>query len=362
MTMAPLRLYVSPHYRVSGMSHIPLLYPFWGIPEKQSMPYVYAAMQKHQYSTEDYALVSTIDEADFVVMPHPYWRLMQVRPALVQTIINDAHAAGKLVLIEAAGDFERPLTIPNAVILRLSQYRYAVSPQEITIPFLAEDLLEAYAGGTLIPRTKTERPSVGFAGWSGMPLARRIKTAAKELPITLASLVDSRRGAEHKGLFFRERALAALTKHPAIDAKIRARATYSGHVATRTGSEEDNRQEFVHNLLESDYALCVRGDANSSVRFYEALSLGKIPLFLDTACVLPLEDRINYRDFSVFVDWRDTDRIGDILAAFHAQVSPEKFEDMQRQARQAFREHLRMDSFAKELAGLLHARLKESRS
>lgn len=341
------------------MSHIPLLYPFWGVPEKQSMPYVYEAMKKHQYSPKDYMLVSIIEEADFVVMPHPYWRLMQVNPALVQTIIADAKAARKLLLIEAAGDFEKPLSIEHAVVLRLSQYRYEVSSQEITIPFLAEDLLEAYGEGVLKPRKKTERPSVGFAGWSGMPFVQRIKTAIKELPITFAATLDSKRGAEHKGLFFRERALNALAKSLRIDAHLKARPTYSGHVATLTGNGEDNRREFVQNLFESDYALCVRGDANSSVRFYEALSLGKIPLFLDTACVLPLEDKIRYRDFCVFVDWRDINRIGDILANFHAQVSPEQFEEMQRKARAAFADYLRMDSFAKQLAEILRARLQQ---
>jgi glycosyltransferase involved in cell wall biosynthesis len=113
----------------------------------------------------------------------------------------------------------------------------------------------------------------------------------------------------------------------------------------------------VDNLVASDYALVVRGDANSSVRFYEALSLGRIPLFLDTACVLPLEAAINYRDFCVFVDWRDIDRIGEKLLEFHRSLAPERFEDMQRKARTAYEEYLRIDAFSKRLATLLRARV-----
>ena len=126
------------------------------------------------------------------------------------------------------------------------------------------------------------------------------------------------------------------------------------------GSPADIRREFVENLLGADYALCVKGDANCSVRFYEALSLGRIPLFLNTACVLPLEDTINYRDFCMFVDWWDIEHIGDILADFHAKLSPEKFEDMQRKAREAYQKYLRMDAFSMQLARQLRGFIKKA--
>ena len=116
--------------------------------------------------------------------------------------------------------------------------------------------------------------------------------------------------------------------------------------------------DFITNLRESDYALCVKGDENASFRFYEALSMGRIPLLLDTECVLPLQDIIDYRSFCVIVDWRDADRIGEKLLAFHEQVSAEEFEAMQRRAREAFVEYLRMDSFTPYLV----RQLKQVRS
>ena len=67
----------------------------------------------------------------------------------------------------------------------------------------------------------------------------------------------------------------------------------------------DIRREYVENLRECDIALCVRGDANASQRFYEALSASRIPLFLDTDCVLPLEEVISYDDFMIRVPSRE---------------------------------------------------------
>lgn len=356
--MQPIRLYAPDSYREPKISiHTELLFPFWGITAKDTMPYVRAAMLQYQYSKEDFALVQHIEDADFVLVPYNYERLKLINPEKARRIEEDAHQAKKPLLIDGAGDIEHEISIPNSVIFRVSQYRYSQKPNEITIPFPAEDLLESYAGGKLHIRTKTERPSVGFTGWAGMSFKKRIKNYFKEIPITFGTFFNPERGAEHKGILFRERALKSLAENSRVEAHFTARATYSGHVNTIQGTVTGVRQEFVDTLLDSDYALCVKGDANSSVRFYEALSLGRIPLFLDTACVLPVEDKINYRDFCVFVDWRETDRIGDILANFHAKVSSFQFEDMQKKARAAYREYLRIDSFSKHLASELRTRV-----
>jgi len=349
MNQNPLKLYVGTWYR-SPISHIPLLYPFWGVVRKSHKAYVYDAMEKYQFSKDDFTLVEDIADTDYVLVPHNYRKLMMADPNKFAAIAEDARVAGKPLLVDASGDIEWPVTVPNAVVLRLSQYRYAVAQNEITIPFLADDLLETYYGRQLQVRKKRNRPSVGFAGWAHFSFEQRIKTYIKELPITLASLIDRKRQAEHKGLYFRERALRALKGSVRIESHILERNSYSGHAVTMQGTFADTRREFVETLHDSDYALVVRGDANASVRFYEALSLGRIPLFVDTECVLPLEDNIPYREFCVFVNHTDIQCIGDILADFHAQIRTEKFEDMQRKARAAYDQFLRIDVFSKQLA------------
>jgi hypothetical protein len=353
-----IALYAPDRYREPKLyTHIELLFPFWGVVTKETSPYARAAALQHQYSKNDFSLAERIGDADFVLIPYPYDRFVAVNPEKVSMIIEEATRAGKPILIDGSGDIERPISVANSVVLRIGQYQYSKQPNEITASYSAEDLLESYASGILQVRKKSEKPSVGFTGWAKIPFKTRLKLWVKELPISLAALVNKKRGAEHKGILFREKTLAALAKNSRVEPHFIARATYSGHVKTMQGSVADTRREFVENLLGSDYALCVRGDANCSVRFYEALSLGRIPLFVDTACVLPLEDIINYRDFCVFVDWRDIDRIGGILADFHAKLSPEKFENMQHRAREVFTTYLRMDAFSKYLAEKLHDRL-----
>ncbi len=356
-----VKLYAPDRYREPKLfTHVELLFPFWGVAAKESAPYVRAAALQYQYSKNDFSLVERIEDADFVVLPYPYDRFRATNSAKVDMIIEEAKGAGKPIIIDGSGDIEYPISIPNSVVLRISQYAYSKQPNEITVPGVAEDLLESYAGGQLQIREKSEKPVVGFTGWANLSPKARLKLGVKELPILFGKLLDSRRGAERKGLLFRIRALKALSRNARVQPNFTARATYSGHIKTIQGSVADNRREFVENLLNSDYALCVKGDANYSVRFYEALSLGRIPLFLDTACVLPLEDTLNYRDFCVFVDWRDIDRIGDILADFHAKLSPEAFKEMQRKARESYANYLRYDVFSAQLARQLRGFIKKA--
>jgi len=165
--MEPIKFYAPDRYREPKLyTHIELMFPFWGITAKESMPYIRAASLQYQYSKNDFILAERIEDADYVLLPYPFDRFMRVNPTKVKIIIEEAKRAGKPIIIDGAGDIEHPINIPNSVILRVSQYRYSAALNEITMPFLAEDLLETYYGGQLQLRKKTDRPSVGFAGWA----------------------------------------------------------------------------------------------------------------------------------------------------------------------------------------------------
>ena len=353
--MNQVRLYVGSQYRVEDMSHITLLFPFWGPILRDTMPYIKNAVMQHLYDGKDFVLVEHAADADFVVVPHSYERYKRKYPEKLAQLKAEARAAHKLILADASSDVEHPILDEDIVVFRQSQYRYTQKDNEITIPLSAEDLLESYYGGVLTIRHKHVVPSISFMGWARLPLARHIKTKIKELPKLFYSVFNSDFSAEQRGVFLRQRALKILKNNTAIDSRFLIRDSYSGHIETLQGSVEEKRKQFVSNIFDADYALCVRGDGNSSIRFYEALSLGRIPLLLDTACVFPLEDKIDYKEFCVFVDHKDLAHIDERLIQFHAACSPEKFEQMQRRAREIFCVYLRNDVFYQHVAEKLRS-------
>ncbi len=87
--------------------------------------------------------------------------------------------------------------------------------------------------------------------------------------------------------------------------------------------------EYVDNALSSDYLLVCRGSGNCFTRLYEAMCFGRILVFIDTDCVLPWEDRIDWRSSCVFLDESELPQIGAKVRAFHDQISPSEFKELQ---------------------------------
>lgn len=355
--MQPIKLYVNKGRVVSGLDYGMLLFPFWGLPDfSKTQPYA-RATYKYGYSPGDFQLVEHIAEADFYLLPHDFWHLKYRHPEILMQMIAEAHEANKPLLIEAAGDVHGNIDVPNSVVLRIDQYRFAVPKNEIKIPVVCEDLLESHREGKFVPRQKSEVPSVGFTGWGKLSLKQKARTFTKEIPHRFWSLFNSNYAVYKKGVFWRERAVAIFSRSKRIKTNFIIRTSYSGNVKTAVGDPKKNREEFVNNIVDSDYTLIIRGDANEATRFYETLSLGRIPVLIDTAVVLPMEHLVNYSECTVIIDHRDLKRAPEILADFHAKLTPEAFIAMQEKARYIFEHYLRFDAFSGHLATLLKERL-----
>lgn len=287
-------------------------------------------------------IVDTPEEADYILLPHNYSSLTSQKSySIAQGELAKKH--GKQLIIFWHGDGDAPVADENAIVFRTSQYRSALQKNEVMMPAYAEDLLE----GELQLRNKhAGKPVIGFCGWADYKnLKNHIGTVIKNSLIEASSIVGIRREARIKGITYRMKAIKHLQQSTAIDPNFIIRSSYSGHTSTIKTDPEQTRREYIDNLLGSDYALIIKGDGNYSYRFYEALSLGRIPVLLDTECVLPLEDVIDYSRFIVRVPYWDIYHLDRIVEDHYASISDEEFVAMQKRGREAFEKYLRVDSF-----------------
>ena len=281
-------------------------------------------------------------------MPYAHNLILRAIPELFAECRATAERLGKPLLIDGVGDIENP--VPREIlVLRYGGYRFSRTPNEIIIPPYANDLLEAYCDGKVRFREWQELPVVGFSGWATLTLVQEARARLKELPDRLRGIFASRYRAKKKGVFFRRKALAILKRSRQVALNVLARSSYSGHTDTASNNAETLRKEFVDNLLGSDYGLDIRGDANASTRLFEMLSLGRIPVIVDTERNFPLSDTLDYSSFSLIVDFRDLARLPDMIAEFHAGLTAEKFELMQKNARDAYRNYFRVDALTPHL-------------
>lgn len=349
--------FVSPAWRRERYHHIPLLYPFWGTTlSKERVPFQYALFERYGFNPVYYGITEHEHEADLVLMPYAHSLVLRAMPKLFEECRNTARRLGKPLLIDGVGDIEH--SVPRDIfVLRYGGYHFSRTQNEIIIPPYADDLLEVYCKGEVLLREWREVPTVGFSGWASLTPVQEMRTLLKELPDRLLGVFMTRYRAKKKGVFFRRDTLAILKRSPYIALNVLARSSYSGHVETASNEAETLRKEFVNNLLESDYGLDIRGDANASTRLFEILSLGRIPVIVDTERNFPLSDILDYHSFSLVVDFRELAHLGERIMAFHHSLTPEEFKAMQLRARDAFRKYLRVDALTRSLMEEIRARL-----
>lgn len=279
--------------------------------------------------TKELLLVKNPSDADFFLVPHEY-SFIKDNLDYINEIEFFSKKYDKNVVILSRGDIPYCVKIKRSIVIKNSGYKGELKKNEIIAPPFVENLGEKY--GVVLKEKKNELPIVSFMGWVDLG---SLKSQVKYLVKNFFTF-----GPKKKGLYFRKKVIKKLEKSEEIKTDFKIRNSFSGHKKTVEGNPQIIREEYVELLKESDLPLVVRGDGNYSLRFFEALSLGKIPLFIDTKTPLPLEDEIDYDSFILRVDYKDIDKIENRISEFWLQISNEEYVLMQEKAVSVFNEKL----------------------
>jgi len=339
------------YIKLRNHSHLPILYPNLGFIDKKKSYFINEAFR--YYKEPVFSIVKNPAQADYFLIPHEFF-LSENDSEYLQEYIDLSKKYNKKILVFTHTDIEKEVKLPNVIVFRISQYGYQKKSNEIMMPPYAEDLLH---NRELQTRHKTEKsPIIGFCGWANLANPRQIAAYyAKHFALIAKNFImrDKKADVQKRGIWFRKKALNALQKSSLVEADFLIRDSFSGHKDTISIDPIQARKEYIDNMLNSDFALAVKGGGNNSLRFYEALSLGRIPLLVDTDCVLPLEDIIDYNDFVIFVDYRDIKKMDVLALDFYNSLSDDDFVRKQKKAREVFEKYLRIDSFFKMIPDIL---------
>jgi len=100
-------------------------------------------------------------------------------------------------------------------------------------------------------------------------------------------------------------------------------------------------ERFVNALRRSWTSLCPRGNGSSSIRFYETMCMGRIPVHVSDAYVPPFGKDIDYSQFCLFIPESEVSQAGRILRTWLAMRGRDELMAMCRRARQVWEHHLR---------------------
>jgi exostosin family protein len=323
-------------YIPDGEPHAVMLFPFWGRNEEDPADPNTGRFDGYAKSGQRLFRLAPLEDADLAVFPRE-WGYVEGDPAgeaRAEEFVARAREAGAEPVIFFWSDLDGPVPF-DAVVFRTSFYRSRRRPREFAQPAWSEDFVERHLGGELPLRSKRARPVVGFCGLAPTGWRRYLLLAASRRPEAVSTL--------------RARVLAALDRDRRVETNFMRRKHFLGGAAADEEIDpvamQRVRREYVQNMVESDYVVCARGAGNFSYRLYEALSCGRIPVFVDTDCVLPYDFLVDWRDYCVWVDAAEVGKAGEKVAEFHERLTDGDFADLQRACRRLWEDYIRPEGF-----------------
>lgn len=298
-------------------------------------------------------VVTDPKEADFILVPHYVKECSEETKKHIANVVLLARQHNKTACVFLSGDYADKVWFPDIVIFKATQYRHQKRINEIIMPPVSEDLARIFG---FEKQSKSEVLSIGFCGWAQASLTKKIFLIIRfHVSYLLDFIFRTHYAVKTKGIYFRSRVMNIFNNEKVTKNNFIVRKSFSGRLDSVEIDPKKARTDFVDNIKENNFSLCVKGDGNHSVRFFETLSLARIPFLIDTDVVLPLEKTINYKSFCVALSYKEMSKAPKFLTSFYDSVTDESFQVMQQAARQTYERYLSLPAFLSHVFGRLKA-------
>ena len=305
----------------------------------------------YHINKEDVTIVNQIKEAEILILPMSwnFYKKNKLTNHIVRII--KTVPVSKKIWSYSWGDYG--VIIPyfsNLVVFRQSGKRSKLPANHIGIPsFISDPLKDIYQTQELSFNTYNTKPVIGFCGHTNSSKLKRIKENSKNVLHNTKSffnLHDHAPTTLQSTTYFRSKVLTKIKTSKRLEDRFIERKKYRAG-ATTTEERQKTTLEFYDNIKNTDYTVCVRGAGNFSVRFYETLAMGRIPVFINTDCLLPLEDTIDWKKHVVWVEENEIKDIEKIILQFHNSHTLEELKKIQQSNRKLWEEQLTLGGFFK---------------
>lgn len=296
--------------------------------------------------TGDFSYTDRIQTANVFFIPHPVntYNKKQLQQFNALCLQYNIKGYGYI-----SGDYGIQCPeFSQLTFFRMGGFKSQLSSNNRGFPVIIPDSCEKiYSTPEVELRKKQELPVVGFCGHAHFSFWKQLKEKGVFIRENIKRFIINPLRKDYEPLFAsgyeRAQLLRDLEKSSAIKTNFIYRKHYrAGAVTWETRAA--TTQEYFDNIKNSDYVLCVRGAGNFSVRLYETLMMGRIPVFVNTDCLLPFEEQIDWKKHVVWVEWKDRKNIAARVAEFHNNLKGQEFEQLQLANRGLWKETLSVNA------------------
>lgn len=295
--------------------------------------------------SEYFTIVNIITDSDVVIFPINYISFLKYKPAF-NNLIKQAKEHNKPLWVYTSGDYGFTNYISNSYTFRLGGFKSKLNKNNFIMPsFINDPYLILEQDFSVLK--KRPQPSIGFVGHAQSGILKyckewinHVKGAVKR--IFKNQLVDKQ--AFYPSSIKRANYLSLLSKDIRLNSNFILRKNYRAGIQTEIDKQKTT-QEFYNNICNNTYTFCSRGVGNFSVRFYETLAMGRIPVLLNTDCKLPLEDTIDWKQHCVIIEENEVSKMVEKILEFHNSKTEDQFLELQRNNRLLWKSKLLRDQY-----------------
>lgn len=305
-------------------------------------------------SENEYQFVNDIEQCDVIILTmswNYYKRTKQL--SLAENLIKEAKSYHKKVYSHTTGDFG--VTIPyfkNCKVLRPNGYKFKLPSNHVGIPVFIGDPFQTnkFKNKPLFVATK-ESPLIGFCGQTNASLSNSLKEICRVCYRNLKFYVGLSIHSPQKIMsssYLRGKTLKIIKNSSSLTNNFIERKKYRAGVKTNE-ERVQTTEEFYTNIYDAMYTVCVRGGGNFSVRLYETLAMGRIPILINTDGFMPLADTINWKKHSVWIEEKDLNKLPEIISEFHNNCTFKDKEQLMKMNRLLWETHLSFGGYFNSL-------------
>ncbi|GAL67605.1 exostosin domain-containing protein [Jejuia pallidilutea] len=282
-----------------------------------------------------YQIVEDIKIADVVVCPINYEAIFKHHRIALNALLDTSKKHNKTLWVFTAGDYGFTTFLPNVFTFRSGGFNSTLSENVFVLPSFINDPYNEFLNSDFKPLPKQEKPSIGFVGHAQSGILKYLKEYNNHLKYQFKRffrviLADKQKF--YPSSVKRARYLQKLALNKDIDTSFVLRHKY------RAGEDSPLKQkqseiEFYNNIFKNAYTFCLRGVGNFSVRFYETLAVGRIPIVINTDCRFPLENEIDWHKQCLIIDETSKKPLVKHILEFHNNLSASEFEAIQKSNR-----------------------------
>jgi hypothetical protein len=320
------------HAIIEAISHTSLVVENPANADILLFPVLYEVL--FEYKKEEYEKWSYYEE-EITHLKVLFYRMLE---------LGKAHS--KKVIIFYYRDPVDKLEFENVIVFRTSLLKSQRKAGEYAMPAYMKDIISNEQFGQQHLLLKSTMPTVGFRGQAA-PVHLPIKTRLRIQTNKVLKLIGSSKQVNLyyiRGYMARRNAIVSCLKSRQINTDIT--------VTTLAQSDTDyktSKKLFSDNLLNNQYNICSSGFGNYSYRLYETMSAGRIPVFINTDCVLPFEEFLDWKKHVVWVEEDDAIKASKCILEFHNSLHPDDFLQLQKDNRKLWEQYFCEEGFFKNL-------------